>query len=146
MGDVEKEWRRLRVRVRREGAVNATRHVANLIRQGGYPVWYPYKLGDYLLKQGELSAVGELLRVVRRFAQPHPLIDKLYGTWLWCLGNREQATRFIRKRAKQWSKSFLYNELSAMYKLEGHEKKAKKCLDIAKLLAERELAKKLQKS
>src|SRR5437660_5329664 len=115
------EWRRLLRHVRRHGPSETTKHVSKLLRQGNYPTYYPYKLSEYLLRRGEFQAAGTLLKATRRFGSPHPLIDKLYGKWLWANGERKSAIRFTEGRAAVWSNSSLFNLLSSMYLVSGNK-------------------------
>ena len=47
---VTAEWRRLLRRLRSKGASDTTKYISNLLRKGNYPVWYPYRLIEYLMK------------------------------------------------------------------------------------------------
>jgi hypothetical protein len=116
----------------------AALHVSELVKKGGYPLWYPYCLGDYLLKRGELPAAETLLKATRRFGKKHVLIDKLQSRWFWAHGQRVRAIRFTKKKAKFWSHSCLYNQLSAMYRVGGDDKNADKYLQIFGSLSKRE--------
>ena len=140
--EVQNEWRRLLGRLRRQGTMETAKYVSGLVRKGGYPLWYTHQLAEYLIKRGELAAAEVLLKAIRRFGTKHFLIDLLYSRWLWCLGERTKAIRFTERKAKFWSQSCLYNQLSAMYKLKGDDQKAEKYLGIAGSLAELELARK----
>jgi hypothetical protein len=134
------EWRRLLKRLRNDGPSETTRYVLSLARKEKYPSWYSYRLAEYLMKHDELDLAGKLLTAVRKFGQPHPLIDRLYGTWLWCIGKRPAAIRFVGKQARSWPASFLYSDLSAMYSVMGKTKIAEKHLQTAGMLADREVS------
>ena len=71
--------------------------------------------------------------------QSHPLLDQLYGKMLWSDGNRDRAIRFVKAKARLWSKSFLFSLLSSMYELSGDRRLAYKNLVIADYLAREEL-------
>lgn len=136
---VKTEWRRLLRRLRSKGASETTKYVSNLLRKGNYPVWYPYRLIEYLMKHDEFDLAGRLLDVTREYGMPHPLIDKLYGMWLWSVGKREAAIKFVGRKARSWPCSYLYSDLSTMYRLMGKKVAAKKYLQTADTLAKREL-------
>src|SRR5438552_8994692 len=131
----EKELNRLIRRVRSKGAVETIEHVSGLIRTGHYHAWYVYKLAEYLFRRGEFSAAGKLLNNMRRFGEPNPLTDKLFGTWLWCTGKRKAAIAFVTRRAKFWSASFLFGHLWLMHSLSGKNREAKHYLSVARSLA-----------
>jgi hypothetical protein len=114
-------------------------YVSALVRKEEYPLWFPFKLSYRLMKRGEFSAAGKLLKATRRFGQPNPHIDSRYGTWLWCTSNHAAAIKFVARQARLWSSSLLFSDLSAMYRLLAQDRKADKYLRIAGALADREL-------
>lgn len=139
---VHKEWRRLLSRLRRNGPIETAKHVSCLVKKGGYPLWFTQELLDRLIKRGELEAADILLKTARRFGEKHFLIDLLYSRWLWSMGKRTKAIRYTERKAKLWSHSCLYNQLSAMCKLNGEDQKAANYLGIADSLTKLELANK----
>lgn len=138
---VRKEWRRLMTRVRRKGPRETAAYVSSLVRKGGYPICYPYKFAKFLLKRREFASAGELLKITRRFGVGDFLIDELYGTWLWAMGKRDSAFRFVWGALKVRPHSCLFSLLSAMYRVTGNDRLAEKYLQIAGSLADRELRK-----
>jgi hypothetical protein len=136
---VDNEWRRILARVRRNGVLNVSKDISRLVRKGGYPNYYPYKFARYLMKHGEFKEAGRLLSVTRRFGEQNPLVDRLYGNWLWAMGRRKAAFRFVTMAAKTNPHSCLYNSLSAMYKLVGDSKNAGRYLAVAAHFADQEL-------
>jgi predicted Zn-dependent protease len=137
---LEIEWQRLLRQCRRQGALETSKHVSDLILRDNYPSWTAYRFSEYLLKRGEFSAAGHLLKIIMQRKNAHPLLDELYGTWLWSTGKRLAAIRFVTRKARLSSKSYLFDLLSSMYSLLGNEKKAAKYLHIASLMAKQELA------
>src|SRR5437899_2934045 len=91
----EIEWKRLRARLRRKGPKEVTAHVIARVAVKTYPLWCAYKLSWLLMKRGEFGYAGRLLKSVRQTRERHPLIDALYGRWLWCTSSRTAAIRFL---------------------------------------------------
>jgi hypothetical protein len=137
---VKKEWRRLLDRLRRRGAANTSKYVSDRLINEQYPLWYAYKLTGRLLELGELTAAEEVLSASKLAGHAHPLLDKMYGSWLWCAGRRKEALTFTRKKALEWSHSTLFNLLGAMHLLSGENTKAQKFFEKAEILARKELA------
>jgi len=59
---------------------------------------YAYSLADLLMKEGQFTPAGTVLRSVIRHTPSHALLDALYAKWLWCEGKRKQAQAFAGKR------------------------------------------------
>jgi hypothetical protein len=136
---VDNEWRRILTRCRRNGVSDVATYIAALVRKGGYPNYYPYRFAEYLMKKGEFTEAGRLLRLARRFGEQNPLIDRLYGNWLWAMGRRKAALKFVTTAAEANPHSCLYNSLSAMHKLVGDSESAGRFLAVAAGLADEEL-------
>lgn len=68
---VRTEWRRLLARLRRQGLAETTTYVSGLVETGDYPLTYPYRFIEYLLKHGEYAAAGKLLGILKRTRQNH---------------------------------------------------------------------------
>src|SRR4051812_44543020 len=131
---VEREWERLRSRLRRKDALDTAAHVSEKIRDSNYPLWYSCKVLEYLLKRGELQAAEMILKALQRSGASHPLVDDLRGRWLWSFGNRAKAIRFTKEKAKHWSSPFLYKHLAVFYRLVGDSKAERNSMETARLL------------
>ena len=131
----QKEWSRLLRLVRREGSIAAANHIAGLVRTSNCPQYYCYRIVRYFLKRGEYDAAGKVLNASRQAGVSNALIDDLYGSWLWCKGRRKRALSFLERKAKLWGKSYMYNQLGALYSLSGKESNAKKYFRLAATLA-----------
>jgi hypothetical protein len=138
LDSVEKEWRRLLRALSKDGADATSRYVSGLIRDERYSIYYGVRLSRLLLKRGETSAAGRILREIMAIGQPDPLVDELYSSWLWCSGHRKRAILFVEQKAKFWSRSYLYEQLGAFYKLCGEPQKADDNFRMAALRAELE--------
>jgi len=135
---VDPEWRRLLNRIHRNGTLSTSSYVSELVRKGGYPLWYQYQLTDYLIKRGELEAAEMLLKTTRKFEENHFLIDMLYTEWLWCMGRRKTAFRFAKNALKLRPNPAFFNLVSAMYHVTGDGPKAEKYLQLTRSAAEKE--------
>jgi len=137
---IEIEWRKVRRRLQRDGALKASKDASILIRKGKFPLPISYRLGKYLLKRGHFEAAGILLDSARRFGTPNPLMDQMYGKWLWCMNKRDAAFRYVARKAAFWRAPYLYYLLSTFCSIDGDEGMADRCLQAAKYLARKELA------
>src|SRR4051812_45815313 len=105
----EREWRRLRYRLRRFGTGGSVGYVLARLRTGGYPPWCAYMLADRLIKLGEAATVVRFLEAVRRAGSTHPLLDVVHAKAIWCVGDRKKAIRFLSRKARLWSASVPYH-------------------------------------
>ena len=137
---VEIEFRRILARVHRCGPLETAKYVSNLVRQGTYPIYYPWRLAKYLMKRDEFLSAEILLKTTMRFRDRNPMIEHVYGTWLWSIGEHDKAFRFVTRSVRAYPRSYLFNLLSAMYKLKGDNLNAAKYLAKAASSSVKELA------
>jgi len=126
-------------RLRRRGPQEATRLVAGLIRNKQYPLVCAYRFIWRLMKRGEFDCAGTLFRAIRRAGVRHPMIDTLWGKWLWCMDAENAAFAFAERKARFWRKSYLFELLATMCTLNGQRERSQKYLGIACMLADYEI-------
>jgi hypothetical protein len=114
---VEKEWKRLRVRLRRHGGQETCKHMVHLIEAGGYPLALILRLAEHFLKHRDYLNAGKLIEAVSRAGIKNPLLEELHSSWLWCIGKRRLALSAAAKSARQWRKSYLFRHAAALYSL-----------------------------
>jgi len=113
---VQREWRRILARFRRQGAQKTCEHLLHLVQSGPYPLAFTTRFVELLLKRGEYEAAGKLIEAVDRSGAKHALMDELHSTWLWCIGKRRSAISFAIKSARFWNKSYLVHHVGALYR------------------------------
>lgn len=135
---IEREWRRLARRFAKNGASATSEYASNLIRTKKYPIYYGTRLVELFMRRGEYAAAGGVLKEMMAIGQPHPLVDELYSSWLWCTDRRKQAILFMEQKAKFWCRSYLYDQLGAFYTLSNEPEKANESFRIAAIEADKE--------
>ncbi len=111
-----KGWRRIRDRLRRQGANKTCDYVIKLIQSQPYPLCYSIRLVEHLLKRGEYEAAGRMIEAVDQSEAKNPLMDELHSTWLWCLGKPREALSFAIASARFWKTSFLVHHVGTLYR------------------------------
>src|SRR5687768_6217969 len=143
---VDKEWRRIRDRVKRQGADKACDQMIARLQDPRYPLYYAVELIEYLMKKrNEFEAAGRIIDAVKRSGRKHPLIDKLHSTWLWCVGERRKALSLAVASAKFWKKSYVVHHAGTLYRCmadreasASYRKKSERYWQLAHSLVERE--------
>ena len=120
----DKEWRRIRDRLRKDGPMTTSRHVAELVIGQDYPLAFSCRLIELLLKRGETAAAAVVLQALDQVGAEHPLLDELRSAWLWCTGRRRRASATATNSAQRWNRPYLYTIAARMHKLLGHHRKA----------------------
>src|SRR5258706_3321646 len=138
------EWRRIRSRIRRNGFLETHPYVLQAIRKKRFHAYNAYRFCKLVMKKGQVKAAVDLLVAVDRIGVYHEVFSELYARCLWMNNEPKAAISYGLKIAKYWNSAILYSNLSAMHTMNNNPKLAKRYLDIARALADRERAK-LQK-
>jgi hypothetical protein len=133
---LKKEWEKVLRKFRHKGAEAAADKLCGLMNQGGpVPLALAVQFVEYLLKRGETSTAGIILKTAEAKGVAHPLLAKLHSSWLWCEGDRERAIKYAQRAARQWSRPYLYSQLAALHHLAGNAPTADHFYRAAALLA-----------
>jgi hypothetical protein len=123
---VKNEWRKFLYRIRRYGFDETTSYTCKRIAAGTCPLFFVVRYLKLLLKKGDIESASRIFRTARRNLRPHPLLDELYSSWLWCSGKKQAAIRVAVKQAHRWKRPYLYTQAAALYDLSGNERMAKR--------------------
>lgn len=124
---VEREWRRILARLRRQGVQKTCEHIICLINRGPYPLAFTTRVVEHLLKRGEYDAAGTIIKAVDRSGATHALMDELHSSWLWCIGKRRAALAFAVRKARFWKKSYMVHHAGTLYRAMADRENSEYC-------------------